>query len=166
MKTFVIFAILLASSLTISESYAYLETAIDVCETLYNRPNAPSPSYDPEKYQECVEQAESDQWGIDNRLWIFSGFILAIIVIVFVISAVKSSSHVRTTQEQPSPGGTSDKTSSKTSGELSKCSRCAEQGFTKCLCKICWICGRKYATIDTLMNHFSRWHPSRNIFGI
>jgi len=144
MKTFVIFAILLASSLTISESYAYLETAIDVCETLYNRPNVPSPSYDPEKYQECVEQAERDQWGIDNRLWIFGGFILAIIVIVFVISAVKPNSHMRITQEQPSSDRfyenkpketgrdeykgdkkfqTRDKTSSKTSGELSKCSR-------------------------------------------
>jgi len=67
MKTFVIFAILLASSLTISESYAYLETAIDVCETLYNRPNVPSPSYDPEKYQECVEQAESLRQNVKDR---------------------------------------------------------------------------------------------------
>jgi len=162
MKTFVIFAILLASSLTISESYAYLETAIDVCETLYNRPNVPSPSYDPEKYQECVEQAERDQWGIDNRLWIFGGFILAIIVIVFGISAVKPNSHMRITQEQPSR----DKTSSVTSGELRKCSRCSKEGLMKCQCKICWKCGRKYANIDTYMNHFRHWHPSRNIFGI
>jgi len=122
MKTFVIFALLLVSSLTISESYAYLETAIKTCETLYNRPNAPVPSYDPEKYQKCVEKAEREQWSIDNSGWIMGGIILAIIVIVFVFSAVRPHSHVRITQEQTSDvGGALPKGYSQTSsGELTE----------------------------------------------